>query len=208
MKPCLINVFSQRSEDNPFFQSIEPFKDSFDHQVTSLPVYPGNVQRFFLIPEITDDNGWYIFTDTSDVIMQAPIPSLEGIKGSIIVANENEIHANSFWGEYMKGEFASLADKTIYNAGSFAMRGKQLKEFIALLEKHTQKPHLPFVDQLVLNLFCQKNKTLLVEHPTLFTTLYANMDKGIIMKRGNQWINSSLQPFVFVHANGSYKKFL
>lgn len=208
MKPCLINVYSPRFEDERFFESIKPFSDSFYHQVVYLPHYPGNLERFLLIPEITNDKCWYIFTDTSDVIMQGMIPDLSKVKGSIIVANEGEVHANSYWKPYCNSEFKSLLDKPIYNAGSFAMRGKLLKEFIALAHKYASEHHNDNVDQLIFNLFCQKHETLRVEHPSLFTTLYANMDKGTITKVGNLWVNTNLQPFTFAHANGSYKMFL
>jgi hypothetical protein len=210
MKPYLINSCTETPLFNRYLKTIDPYKGQFEHLLVTFKEYPGNVERFFYIPELFKDTDWCIFIDTNDVIMQTDLPDLSHSKGSIIIANENEIHENSFWKSHVqKGMFKRLAKKTIYNGGSFAMKGKMFKEFIKFLEKMRAKNNSPFLDQLALNYFCHilHNKET-VEHPTLFTTLYANMDKGIVIKIGSHWVNTRREPFTFVHGNGTFKKFL
>ncbi len=44
-----------------------------------------------------DPDRWWIFTDTSDVIFQRPVPDLDIFGKPILVCNERQLHDNAFW---------------------------------------------------------------------------------------------------------------
>lgn len=209
MKPCIINAYSETPASERYFASRIPYANSFSEMKIIFPVYPGNLQRFMHIPDVLNENQWYIFTDTDDVVMQTEIPNLHAIQEGVIVANEGEIHENSYWKPYCGNKFKYLLKKPIYNAGVFAMKGSHLLKFVDLLSAYRDKNDTGNVDQLLFNMYCHKILGGKVhEHKTLFTTLYANMDKGNIEKKGKHWVTKSGDLITFVHANGSYKKFL
>lgn len=209
MKPCIINAYSETKGSEKYFKSREPFKESFSELKIIFSTYPGNLERFMHIPDVLSKNQWYIFTDTDDVIMQSDVPDLHAIQEGVIVANEGEIHENSYWKPFCQNKFKHLLKKPIYNAGVFAMKGSYLLDFIDLLSTWRDKNDTGNVDQLIFNMFCHKVLGGKVyEHKTLFTTLYANMDKGLIEKKDKRWVTKTGSLITFVHANGSYKKYL
>lgn len=168
--------------------------------------YPGNLARFKFVPDNLDLDRFLIFTDTDDVIFQKDLPYLTFFDHEIYVADEHEVHKNSYWKRYINiyPEFECLADRTIYNAGCFAMKVNVFYDFIKYLNSQFEK-YFPYqIDQLIFNKWLL-HRTPIYSDDSLFATLYNSMDKGLIKKEDGIWKTKKGEIISCVHAQGSYK---
>lgn len=184
--------------------------------------YPGHMNRLQHIPfDFLDLDRWVIFSDTDDVIIQKKIPELPQDK-DILVANENVNHQDGFWLSVIKQfpVFEPLLDKPVFNAGLFAMKGTVLKEYVSFQQEFIEEHKLTqpeYLDQLILNYWIhiendikkdEKYKYRVGYVPSLFCCLHANVEKQNCKKVNGVWCDKKDQVFVFVHANGSMKRYL
>lgn len=143
--------------------------------------YPGNLKRFDYFPDFLDDSRWWIFTDTADVIFQAPVPDLEALGVEVLASCENELFADS-WAfrpiiDAFRPKLDALLDKPIYCMGTWAMKGRLAKDLVAYLQRRGPEfGNHPFIDQPLFNLWLQEQD--FSEHPDLFASLYKNYDLG------------------------------
>lgn len=199
---------SEPGEYNPIFQFVPGI--GVRNCFVDGP-YPGHLYRLDYIPDDLDPKRWWIFTDTADVVFQAPIPDLEELGKTIYVAPENEVHRNNgYWAglisEYPKAD--PLLDRPIYNMGCWAMRGTKALELVDYLRMHRHDCG-PAGDQPLYNLWLREQPADIVGvHSSLMVTLYANLEKGYCRRENGLFVNEQGEPFSIVHANGSTKEHL
>jgi hypothetical protein len=185
--------------------------------------YPGHLEKLAPLVEMgLDPRRWFIFTDGSDVLFQAPLPDLRAAPSPVLLSNEGLRHGEStFWAPHLRlSMFVTLRDAPIYNVGSWAGIGH---EFLAFVKYQTAFVHecrlagislLPYYDQLIHNLWVQANSEKCGELAGLFCTLYANYlgpgrnRGGAARLRDGRFVTLGGQPFAIVHANGSTKQVL
>jgi hypothetical protein len=185
--------------------------------------YPGNLDRFFpLLDMPLDWSRWVMFTDGADVLFQRPLPLLHETGRQVLLAGEGETHGqNRFWPRFLNHPlYAKLADKPIYNAGTWAAVGSVFLDFIRAMDEVRTTcnrhgwPVLQFHDQLIFNRWIQQRPADCGELPGLFCTLYANYTGPGFNGRAtarlveNQFVSADGQPYAIVHANGSTKQLL
>lgn len=208
-KPYLISICSYAPELDNYTKSLSKLEDSVEPVSVILKSYPGHLLRWDYMPKDLDRERIFIFTDSFDVIFQKPIPTLS--PDYIYVADEGEIFKNNgFWRSKMKNhpQFDILYDKPIYNIGSFACTGKRMDSFVSFSQTSRIGFKLGSTDQLLFNLWLQKpeNHVLLKEIPDLFTSIYANMEKGLtVLNEKNQFVNQNGELYSIVHFNGGTK---
>lgn len=171
--------------------------------------YPGNLTRFEYVPDSLDEDRWWIFTDTSDVIFQAPIPNLDKTGQDILVSCENELFGESWFFKPMIEAFApkldALKDRPIYCMGTWAMKGRKAKELLRYLKDRAPEfGNHPQIDQPLLNLWLMEQD--FGEDISLFATLHRNYQLGRITRSedGRFW-QSGVLPAI-CHGNGSSKE--
>jgi hypothetical protein len=185
--------------------------------------YPGNLQRFLpLLDMDLDPTRWFIFTDGADVLFQHPLPDLDAIGKSVLLAAEGETHgANAFWPRFLDHPlYADLVAQPIYNAGTWAAKGQLFLEFVRFLDA-TQRlcqergwPVVQYHDQLIFNQWVARHPERCGELPGLFCTLYANFTgpafngSGPARLEGGRFVDAQGRPYAIVHANGSTKGLL
>lgn len=212
-KPYLISIASKTKGYERYRKTREVVLPGVHSIDVTFYEYPGHLHRLDYLPDRFDPNDWVIFTDTDDVIFQLPIPDLSSIDADIIVANEGvRFKANGFWRGVMKSLpkpiVETVADLPIYNAGTWAMKAKrayELQQFIADLRSEVDHPN---ADQILYNLYIDIHRKHTTEHPYIFTTLYANIEKGNVVMRDKTFVNKEGIPYCIVHANGDSKKYL
>ncbi len=185
--------------------------------------YPGNLARFLpLLDMDLERDRWFLFTDTADVLFQAPLPALDQGEAKVLVAGEGERHdENDFWQPHLALPlFADLAAAPIYNAGTWAAVGHLFMHFVQSLSEMQEEcrrhgwPVLQIYDQLIFNKWIQANRAFCAEMDTLFCTLYANYTGPRFNGRGEarleegRFVNRCGAPYAIVHANGSTKALL
>jgi FkbM family methyltransferase len=211
-KPYLLSIYSYTPGVDNHNQSLGKLEGSVEQVNVELKLYPGHLFRWDAIPKELDRDRVFIFTDTADVIFQKPIPALS--PDYIYVANEGEIFKNNrFWRAIFRRypQFNVLNDETIYNVGSFACSGKIMDTWVAYLQAERPKARAMVTEQLLFNLWLRqpKNISMLREIPDLFTSLYANMEKGItIVNEKNQFVNKNGELYAVVHYNGNMKQLM
>jgi hypothetical protein len=208
-KPYLISISSYAPELDNYTKSLSNLGGSVEPVSVNLESYPGHLLRWDFMPKELDRERMFIFTDSFDVIFQKPIPNLS--PDYIYVADEGEIFKNNgFWRSKMKKytQFDSLYDKPIYNIGSFACSGKLMDSFVKFLQTLRVGFKLGSTDQLLFNLWLHKpeNSVMLKELPDLFTSIYANLEKGItVINEKKQFVNKNGELYSVVHFNGGTK---
>lgn len=172
--------------------------------------YPGNLKRFDYIPmDKLDENRWWIFTDTADVIFQSPVPDLDQTGQEILVSCENELFGESWFFQPMIAAFApkldALKDRPIYCMGTWAMKGKLAKELIGYLQRRAEEfGNHSAIDQPLFNLWLMEQN--FSEHPTLFATLHKNMALGNITRQEDGQFYQKGKLAVITHGNGNTKE--
>jgi len=211
-KPYLISICSSAPEMDNYLKSLPKLEDSVEQIMVHLKSYPGHLFRWDFMPKELDRERVFIFTDSFDVIFQKPIPVLS--PEFIYVANEGEIFKNNgFWRSVMKKntQFDILNNETIYNVGTFACSGKVMDSWVSFMQNSRSGVKRMAAEQLLFNLWLRKpeNYILMKELPGLFTSVYANMEKGItILNEKNQFVNQSGELYSVVHFNGCTKNIL
>jgi len=180
--------------------------------------YPGHLHKLLPILELgLDPERWFVFTDGSDVLFQTPLPELERAGHRVLLSAEGVRHADcSFWGPHLRLPwFASLADRPIYNVGSWAAVGHAFLAFVRMLRDTADALRgrgLPLVDvheQLLYNLWVQAHREECGELPGLFCTLYANLQPdGPARLEGGRLLDPAGRPYSIVHGNGDTKPLL
>ncbi len=184
--------------------------------------FPGMVPRFYPMVKVIEDLGednWFVCTDCSDVVMQAPLPDLDQYQTDILVSSEQLCHDEvDFWYEVEHWpDFKSLWKLPIYNAGCFAMKGHKFLDYLFELRsycdgKDTRKLAL---DQLILNKWLTTQSFKCVDD--LFLNLYATYIRGHRLANGENVRTVTLRNGVFqraghiypiVHGNGMGKRTL
>jgi hypothetical protein len=215
-KPYLLSVGSPCDGVDRYLATLVNLKDSVEWYPVNLRVYPGHLYRWDRIPQSElEEDRWWIFTDTGDVVFQREVPDLSEIKEEIIVASENTIHRGSWWEPILK-DFPELEklliDKTIYNVGCFAMKGKMFKKWLWRITMWREKyPNPPmYLEQLLFNQFIheQIKKKNVMEHEYLFAPLYKNLELENVMRVGKEWRTKGNELICIVHGNGSTKELL
>lgn len=171
--------------------------------------YPGNLARFEYVPDSLDEDRWWIFTDTSDVIFQAPIRNLDKTGQDILVSCENELFGESWFFKPMIEAFApkldALKDRPIYCMGTWAMKGRKAKELLRYLKDRAPEfGNHPQIDQPLLNLWLMEQD--FGEDMSLFATLHQNYQLGRVTKDevGRFWQDGVLP--AIIHGNGGSKE--
>lgn len=233
LKPYLISLASYSSGVRRYLDSFKHLKDSvewisveFDPSfivndaiadcLTSFRrgwpqcPYPGNLKRFDYIPfDRLDEDRWWIFTDTADVIFQAAVPDLDLSGKEILVSCENEVFGESWFFKPMieafKPKLDVLLDRPIHCMGTWAMKGRLAKDLISFLQQRAPEfGNHPQIDQPLFNLWLMGHD--FGEHPTLFATLHKNLGLGNITQGEDGRFYQKGQLAVIVHGNGNTKE--
>jgi len=219
--PYLLTISSNMPNTQRFLDSVKEidvehisvqFKPYYYKEIAYklLPFpYPGNLARFKFVPENLDPNRFLIFTDTDDVIFQKDLPYLDFFDNEIYVADEHELHKNSYWKSYCDkySEFKCLLDRTIYNEGCFAMKVFVFYDLIKYINSRFDYYFPRNIDQLLFNKWLIKWATISSDN-SLFSTLYNNINKGFIEKIDGVWKTKKGEVISVVHGNGSTKNLL
>lgn len=173
--------------------------------------YPGNLGRFNYFPMIFNDDDMIIFTDTSDVIFQAPIPELDINK--IYVADEHtQWGANNWWKSYLEHyNFTGIEGCPILNMGCWAMSFKNVKLLLSYMTENAERfNYWQASDQIMFNMWINRQYTPVVfETPeTPFACLYDNIDKKWIKKIDGRFFDRQNNLIPIIHANGNMKGLL
>ncbi len=211
-RPYLLSLCSYTPGVDNYKRTLPKLENGVEWINVDLEPYPGHLFRWDHIPQELDHNRIFIFTDTADVIFQKPIPLLS--PNYIYVANEGEIFGkNRFWRSILRRyqQFNHLATEIIYNVGTFACTGKIMDRWVSFLQGKRQKIRRMAIEQLIFNEWLRQPEIypLLKEHPDLFTSLYANLEKGTtILNSNKQFINKNGDLYSIVHFNGNTKELL
>jgi hypothetical protein len=174
--------------------------------------YPGHLRRWDSTPLDLDKDRYVIFTDTSDVIFQAPIPAID--KRLIYVANEGiRFGENGFWmgviNEHPKFKF--LESQEVFNVGCFGAPVRIFEDWIHFIQENREGIINQAVEQLLFNQWLRlpEIRSKVVTDPKLFVTLYDNIDKqNVFQMDGVGFVGKEGDLFSIVHANGNMKYLL
>lgn len=242
---CTNNEGCQRYFDTISRSGVVPLVIQFRKNMDSIPdviypadarvykinrLYPGNTGRLLpiydlLTQEKFNNDDWFIFTDTHDVIFQKKIPDLNTLtnKDIIVTPEDRKFREISFWGERSP---RYLHDQDIYNVGLFAMKLRVYKKFLeqvkmAWINMVKWKNHLisdqfpfdvpivrnqiaatfnSFADTIIFNTFLME-KEFDVQRE-LFGCLRFSMDKIEMIKIENKFYTKEGKLICVVHANG------
>jgi len=192
----------------PVMVSFKPYfkAKTIDFKVIKTgKAYPNNLKRFDYFPEFEDDN-MIIFTDTSDVIFQKPIPKLES---KIYVSPELDTWgANNWWKFHLnKYNFKDLDGKPIFCMGTWAMPYSEVKSLLKFIKNNAHVfDDAFFSDQILFNWWLLGKKFEV--HPTLFGTLYSSYSKGIIKLDHGIFYDNDDGVISIIHVNGNNKQLL
>ena len=210
-KPYVISCASRSKNREQYEKSISKLKDSAELVAIWFDDFPGCLYRFDPLPDMKlDPERWWVFTDYGDVVFQTPIPDLDITKHEILVADERQMHSNSYWPPFILIEpiFTPLLACTCYNAGTVAMKGYLFLEYIKYLQKFREKlkdKSTQVYEMLIFNMWIQEHKYEIAEHPTLFTTLACNIDARRVKFVNGKFVNAVGEPYTIIHANGDTK---
>jgi hypothetical protein len=151
--------------------------------------------------------------------MQRPLPDLEQFDTGLIVCSEHCLHKEvEFW-ESLKHiqPYGELFDKSIFNVGCFAAKGRLLIEFITQLRQicHKNKLEDQAYDQVHFNYWLRQKKFKCVDR--LFLCLFSTYTHGHRLPTGEKVRLVKFEdnlfkqrgvPYCFVHGNGAGKPFL
>lgn len=225
--PYLLTLCSYTPNLPRFFESVkkvnvehvvvafEPYPRGLkDCHYTGQP-YPGHIKKYSFLPEIIDTldpERYIIFTDTEDVIFQAPLP--EFTKDLYLAPENVPTHRNTWWEQhivsYVDHRFDELLDKPIYCSGTWATKVKTFLQYLTFFEELSRTYEVAgFGDQLYFNSFIYSRPDLTrSEDLTLFCSLHANMHRPEVVKGEDGIWHYNGEVITCVHANGSLKEFL
>lgn len=211
--PLLVSVGTRTPSDPMYYTTIKNLKDSVEFQPIVLDNYPGNLERFFNLPNDLPLDRMIIFTDTSDVIFQSPIPVLD--KTKIYISPEFNIWGNNDWwlgnfGKLFPKVFSVLKDNQVINAGVFAMTGRKLMELVEFMRKNKKMLNeKPWADQPLFNLWLKKQKEEDIVHDDrLAVCLYEGWSRKLTTLRNGYFVNKQKEIISIVHGNGTQKETL
>jgi hypothetical protein len=213
-KPYLINCASRTIDNTCYEKSVPKLENSAELISIWFDKYPGHLYRWDCLLDMKlDPNRWWIFTDYGDVIFQTPIPDLDVTKHDIIVTDEHYIHGSDYWQPFILPNpiFKPLLSCTVYNVGTFAMKGFYVIEFIKYLQEFRKKIEdrtTQVYEQLIYNMWIQEHKYDFTTHPTLMITLANNIKERRVEFKNGQFVNLNGKPYTFVHACGDTKAWL
>ena len=205
MKPIIISITSDRKRSKKFEETFKKNVSQAELLLITIPKYPGHFDKYNIINGYLNDNEFYIYLDSYDVIFQSDL-NYEFDFEKLYVASEHMLwNGNSFYRKIF--EKYSYLDVLVYQeelcSGTFACNGKTFKKWIEFANMiKNEKYNQPFF-----NLWAYSQPNII--NSKLFGTLYANIDKKIIEKKDGKFYwnyNSELIPIV--HGNGSYEKYL
>jgi hypothetical protein len=191
---------------NPIFAPDNSITDSLSQFQTIEPrqPYPGNLNRFNYLPKLDQERLW-IFTDTADVVFQAPIPDLQD---KIYVCPEYDTWGADNWWKNALEPFPKVAQELeglpIFNMGTWAMKGSQALEMIRFVIGNAYRlSNATWCDQPLFNLWLKDQE--ITVHPTLMACLYDGLSAGEIIKQARLFVNPQGEAYSIVHANGGTK---
>ena len=223
MKPFLISLTSDvdgvksnyLDSVHKLGDSVEPIMVAFQPQPPQvnfqvIPVgypYPGNLGRFKYFPQGFDDNDTIVFTDTSDVIFQCPLPEISHQK--IYVSDEYDLWGvDNWWKSKLDDyDFHELDGKPIYCMGTWAMPYFYVKDLLKFMKDHQFRfDSADWSDQLMFNWWLKGQNFYI--NSELFCSLYDGFGKGVIKKKDGVFCDFFGKPISVVHGNGDSKIYL
>jgi hypothetical protein len=206
-KPYLISIASWTPGVDDYVRSLLMLGDSVEWINVELEIYPGHLYRWDYIPKGLDRNRLFIFTDTADVIFQAPLPELD--PKFIYVSDEGiKFKDNGFWMGVIERNprFKSLKENQIYNVGTWAALGHIMDDWVEFVKKERGKTKNMVIEQLLFNVWLQDKE--ITVHPNLFGTLYSSYSKGIIKLDHGIFYDNEHGIISIIHGNGDSKSLL
>lgn len=228
-KPYLISLASFTPGVERYISSLKNLKDSVElvyvDFVKHLPIpirglseviylkqpngYPGHHRRWEFIPKFLEEDRWWIFTDTQDVIFQGPIPDLDSFGADILVQYEGMTHEeNGVWNQCITERWPSMSNLLplpVYCCGVFATRGHMIREYQDYIKGYKEE----IWDQIPFNQWIQDKSYK--DCPELSAALFSNYYSGKLIdghKPGSfAWKETGVVPAI-VHGNGSSKELL
>jgi len=209
------------------YNEFDRLKDFGGYIVKENTAYKNNVGRFFQMEKLLSDlfpdfmHRYILFTDTYDVVFQKDF--YEDIEKSfdvgtfIDVAPEGELHKDSWvWNKVCTDNQLNfmqlLANREIYNAGTWGMLGITFIRFINFLkDKLESYNYLPFSDQPIFNEFIEQEEVRGFEirkNPEFMSCLYKNHENGNIIKTDGKFYTKDNKLISIVHGNGNCKGLL
>jgi hypothetical protein len=226
MKPFLVSLTSDVDgiEQN-YFRTIKNLKGSVNPIMVEFQPYPkeisgintikidkpyvGNLCRFDYFPKGFNDDDIIIFTDTSDVIFQCPIPEL---RDKIHLSFEYDYWGdNNWWKEYLERfNFNELNGQPIYCMGTWAMSYKNVRSLLRFIKEHRNRFNdWSASDQILFNWWLKKKSNFkYANNPLLFGSIYDGYSKGKIFRTKNGFVNENKELISIIHANGNRKELL
>ena len=169
--------------------------------------YPGHIEKYryfnFLPDGFLDENEFYIYLDTYDVIFQSDINFSD--KDMIYVSGERWTWQENRFYEAQFQRFRQLEimkDKQIYCSGTYAMRGNKFKKLITFMLCNQVGSQL---NQPLFNYWLHTSGYEFTDSDQ-FGTLADNLGKSIKKRQGKFYKDGKLIPVV--HGNGSFIKYL
>ncbi len=191
---------------NPIFAPDESITDCLSHfeTIETGQPYPGNLNRFNYLPRLDPERLW-LFTDTADVVFQAPIPELQD---RIYVCPEHDTWGADNWWKGVLEPFPQIATELaglpIYNMGTWAMKGSRALEMIRFVLGNADRlNHANWCDQPLYNLWLKDQEVTV--HPALMACLYDGLSRGEIIKQARLFVNNQGEAYSIIHANGNLK---
>lgn len=164
--------------------------------------YPGNLTRFEFFPRGFKDDDMIIFTDTSDVLFQCPMPEFD--KDYIYVAPEftkwNDV--GNYWNQFLDFyDCHELDGLPVYCMGCWVMTYKKVKSLLTFLSENKAKfGNWEQCDQILYNLWLKRNDFKINED--IFPSLYDGYKIGKVIKKGSKFYDDKGILIPVVHANG------
>lgn len=211
-RPYLLSVATRVPSDVMYYGTVKNLENSVEFKPIVLDKYPGNLERFFHIPEDINLERMVIWTDTADVLFQCPIPHLE-----------EKIYTTPEFGFWDQNEWFTpnlqkmfpdilkeLGHSMIINAGTFAMPGYKLMELVEFLKKNAGRmQNATWADQPLYNLWLkQQLPGSVVVQSDFMNCLYESWPKQFTAWQDGIFVNEDLNPISIVHANGNTRDVL
>lgn len=173
--------------------------------------YPNNLRRFEYFPTGFEDDDMIVFTDTSDVKFQCPLPKLD--PEIIYLANEYEDWGdNNWWKPYLEQfNCHELDGLSIFNMGTWAMSYKAVKSLLSFIKENKGRFNdWCASDQVLFNLWLLNYPSRIETKPPLspFACLYNGLEKGKVIIKDGKFFDSFGLLIPVVHANGNQKELL